>query len=42
MDIENSPFTEAVVKLAERTGIEIDAAVSEGLRSTSRTMNLNL
>lgn len=30
MDIENSPFTEAVVKLAERTGIEIDAAVSEG------------
>ncbi|MER2088461.1 MAG: DNA primase [Sporosarcina sp.] len=30
MDIENSPFSEAVVKLAERTGIEIDAAVSEG------------
>jgi DNA primase len=30
MDIENSPFTEAVVKLAERTGIEVDAAVSEG------------
>ncbi len=30
MDIENSPFTEAVVKLAERTGIEIDASVSEG------------
>ncbi|NYF24558.1 DNA primase [Sporosarcina sp. JAI121] len=30
MDIENSPFSEAVVKLAERTGIEIDVAVSEG------------
>lgn len=30
MDIENSPFTEAVVKLAERSGIEIDATVSEG------------
>ena len=30
MDMENSPFTEAVVKLAERTGIEIDAVVSEG------------
>ncbi|WP_342511299.1 DNA primase [Sporosarcina sp. FSL K6-1522] len=30
MDIENSPFTEAVVKLAERTGIEIDVTVSEG------------
>ncbi len=33
MDIENSPFTEAVVKLAGRTGIEIDAAVSEGSAS---------
>ena len=30
MDIENSPFTEAVVKLAGRTGIEIDALVSDG------------
>lgn len=30
MDIENSPFTEAVVKLAERTGIEIDIIVSDG------------
>jgi DNA primase len=30
MDIENSPFTEAVVKLAERSGIEIDAPVTEG------------
>lgn len=29
MDIENSPFTEAVVKLAGRTGIEIDAVVSD-------------
>ncbi|CAM3117363.1 DNA primase [Filibacter tadaridae] len=28
MDMENSPFTEAVIKLAERTGIEIDADVS--------------
>lgn len=30
MDIENSPFTEAVVKLADRTGIEVDSAISEG------------
>ncbi|MFS0575251.1 DNA primase [Sporosarcina sp. 179-K 3D1 HS] len=32
MDIENSPFTEAVVKLADRTGVEIDIgpATSEG------------
>ena len=29
MDIENSPFTEAVVKLAERTGIEIDRSAGE-------------
>ncbi|MBE1553725.1 DNA primase [Sporosarcina limicola] len=31
MDIENSPFTEAVVKLAERTGVEIDTTISEGV-----------
>jgi len=30
MDIENSPFAEAVVKLAQRSGIEIDATVGEG------------
>ena len=30
MDIENSQFTDAVVKLAERSGVEIDAAISQG------------
>ena len=28
MDIENSPFTDAVIKLAERTGVELDSAIS--------------
>ena len=37
MDIENSPFTEAVVKLAERTGIEIDRSVGEGVATGSQT-----
>jgi len=36
MDIENSPFTEAVVKLAGRTGIEIDAVVSDGSETQPR------
>lgn len=39
MDIENSPFTEAVVKLAERTGIEIDTgpATFESNHSTKQS-----
>lgn len=28
MDLENRPFTEAVVKLAERSGVELDASLS--------------
>ncbi len=37
MDIENSPFTEAVVRLAERTGIEIDRSAGEGAATGSQT-----
>src|SRR3954468_18141439 len=37
MDIENSPFTEAVVRLAERTGIEIDRSIGEGAAAGSQT-----
>lgn len=39
MDIENSPFTEAVLKLAERTGVEIDSgpAVSDRNPSTRQS-----
>ncbi len=29
MDIENTPFTDAVIKLADRTGIEIDDSISQ-------------
>ncbi len=29
MDIENSPFTETIIKLAERTGVEIDVPSGE-------------
>ncbi|MFJ7933631.1 DNA primase [Sporosarcina sp. NPDC096371] len=36
MDIENSPFTEAVVKLAGRTGIEIDAVMSDDSEAQPR------
>ena len=34
MDIENRQFTDAVIKLAERTGIEIDAALSHSSKDT--------
>ena len=33
MDIENSPFTDTIIKLAERTGIEIDAMPGDGAGS---------
>lgn len=34
MDIENSPFTDTIIKLAERTGIEIDAMPEGGTGTT--------
>lgn len=37
MDIENSPFTEAVSKLAERVGIELEVSVNERTRNTRTT-----
>ncbi len=36
MDIENSPFPDAVIKLASRTGIEIDSDISEATGSPRR------
>ncbi|MFD1926537.1 DNA primase [Sporosarcina siberiensis] len=36
MDIENSPFAEAVVKLAARTGIEIDVDIQNDSATNSR------
>jgi len=43
MDIENTPFTDAVIKLAERTGIEIDSAISnaqQGSRPSNEFKNM--
>lgn len=34
MDIENSPFTDAVIKLAERTDVEIDDSIHSGYRQS--------